>query len=313
METTELNKQVNFLKGYVIAEVPIGFGAMIAPSFRHGLNDAELEAAIIAFRKLLANMFDKIIKGDEKLFVKKKNMMTLDLNTIAWVLYRMGEMCELKVSPHKRLTGKIVEGYHYENKPHFQRLYQFLAELGFRFTGVDFSKEIPFHEAPSFNIEHDDEATIVGLKLIAESLDNVKGSIRPLNIILRGDFYPLANSKPMAHTWYLRDFVRSLSPEISAFLLEMDAYLINNGCKVVGKKNNFTTDVSFEYSAKKGRSKVGIAKISISVDECVIMLDDDVYSLDKMLTFDWLKQRIETKLMATTGLEVDDGDITDTD
>ena len=50
-----IKQYCDFLKGYVIPHVPKRFDATIAPRFRLGLTNDELEASITAFKEMLYN------------------------------------------------------------------------------------------------------------------------------------------------------------------------------------------------------------------------------------------------------------------
>ena len=79
---------------------------------------------------------------------------------------------------------------------------------------------------------------------------------------MRGDFYSLANPKPSPQVPNLRELVGGQSPEVRDWVLNIDKFLTDSGCKVVGDSNSFT------YSLKK--TKKQICKIYLSITGAVI-------------------------------------------
>jgi len=311
MNTNDLTEYMEFFKGLIIKQFPDGFTATITEQFRHGLTDKEIEAGIVAFGKFLRKLFNKISEGDEILMCKKRAKKAYDredffnhpyypiLNSIAWNLYRLGQKAtsRLETTPCKRLViddmTKAHEHFYLEANEETRNVYRTLIALGFRFNGVDFLTDDVFHKPSSLVIEHEDEDVVIGVKLIAEALDNVKNnSIKPHNVVLRGDFYPLVNNKPSAQVLYLHDFVFSQPPKAREWLVEADELLTDSGCQVVGRKNNFGSNVAFVYTMKKGRKKVEICKIDIDIISCHITLDGNSYTPDEITGFELLKNQL---------------------
>ena len=308
----DVRQYCNFLKGYVIAETPAGFGATIIEPFRHGLANDVLEAGISAFRELLYRHFDRIAKGDEKFIEKDKKKRKMyedgDYRLYAgsihngFAFYRLGQVCKLATEPYFRLTYNCVE-YFFAHLNHDNGLdrevrdrFQHLIDLGFRFTGVDFYNDEKFTEGIPFIVEHENDMVILGMKLMAQAFDNVKyNSLKPNNLIMRGDFYALANEKKKAHVLFVRDFVRSLSRGIAQFLINVDDLLLDRGCTVEGKKDNYSTDTTFVYFTKKDRKKVEVCKLFISIHGCSITYNEEAYPLNEETDFDTLQEQIDIK------------------
>ena len=314
MDKIGIKQYCEFLKGYIIPETPHDFSGKISESFRFGLTDGELDAGIAAFRKMLYKLFDRaaLLSGDEpsiKKDVKKKydkddyRRYTDVIHHLAWILYRMGQ-AELETKPNIRLVGKIEnyylvwnnDGYILDDK--HREGYLFLIELGYKFTGIDLAKNEKYAGSAPFIIEHEDDAVIIGTKLMAEALDNIKDrSIKPHNIIMRCDFSPLANETVSPHTLYIHDFARSLPQGIANFLIRIDDRLQEIGCIVEGKKDNFSTDTTFVYFIKH-KKKVEVCRLFISIQGCSVKYNNKIYLLNEKTDFELLQEQIEAELAA---------------
>ena len=261
---------INHLKGLIIPQTPKGFCKTIAAPFRLGLTDIELESGITAFRMFLNNFFDTIIGIEDN-----KNHGTFR-DAVANVLYKLGKMGKFETKPSKQL---IINGDFWvaqykkpEIKKNVRELYQSLMGLGFRFTGVNFAKDAEFPKTPVI-VEHEDDAVIVGLKLIAAAQDNTKDKFAKVhNIIMRGDFNPLVNDAPSPHVLYLHDFLYSQPPSVKEWLLDINKWLADSGCEVVKEKSNYFPKVDFVYTLKKGKKKTQICSIHVDVNKCYIIL-----------------------------------------
>jgi hypothetical protein len=314
METKDLREYIDFLKGMVIGRYPYRFTADIAEPFRHGLDDAQLEEGITAYNNFLYTLFDKIANADEKFKCKKRakkqyergNFFTHPyypiVNDVAWSLYRLGQAAtsRLETAPSARLViddmTKSHEHFYLDPGTATRNLYGMFAELGFRFTGVDFAKDEVLYKPSPLIIEHENPAVVIGLKLIAQALDNVKDkAIRPHNIIMRGDFYPLTNPAPAAHELFIHHFTFSLPAAIAEWLHDIHDMLAENGCQWEAAKNNVGSNVHFVYSIKQGKKTKGLCMVNIDMNGCTFTLfdkEDRIYKLDETADLDDLKRQI---------------------
>ena len=317
MSEAKINIQqyCNFVKGYIIPQTPKGFGASVVNSFKYGLSDDEIETGITAFREMLYKLFDTIakFKGDESAIKKdyKKKYEKNDyrrytdvLNHLAWILYRIGQ-AELETKPSIRLVGK-VENYFlvykagvYELDERHREVYLLLTGLGFRFSSIDLTKNEKFTGSDTFVVEHEDISIIIGTKLMAAALDNTKdNSIKPHNTIMRCDFTPLANEKISALKLCIHDFIRSLPLQAREWIVDIDDWLAENGCKAESKKDNLSTDTTFIYTTVKGKKKVEVCRVFISVHGCSMSISGDTYPIDEETDFEKLRGYIELDFRA---------------
>lgn len=321
MRTNDLAEYMDFMKGLIIPQPHKGFAATIIEPFRHGLTNDELDTGMAAFRGFLYELFDKVVKSEQTLMVKKRANKVYEkgnfmyhphffiINSMAWNLYRLGQSAtsRLETEPIKRLViddmTNAHEHFYLEATQEFRDVYRTFIELGFRFIGVDFLNDEVFHKPSPLIIEHENDAVVVGLKLISEALDNIRDvSIKPHNVIMRGDFYPLANSKPTVQVFHLRDFIFSQPTDIGKCLIEFENFLIENSCLAVGKKNNVGSDVKFVYSILKGRKKIEVCTIYIDMNECSITIHGNekrVHIIEDITEFNILKKQVESGFLSS--------------
>jgi hypothetical protein len=113
-----------------------------------------------------------------------------------------------------------------------------LFDLGLRFNGADFSKEVDFTKTGTFYITSDKNNFFpIGLKLIADAMLNNKEHYKLENlfmsIFLRGDFYPLANVKPKKYMSNIEEYVNAQHPDIKKWVINLNLFLLNNDCTMI--------------------------------------------------------------------------------
>jgi len=270
------------LKHMVVPHNPLGFE--IAAPFYFDLTDVELETGMASYKAFLYKLFDKIATGGEP-FVNKmeatyrgndspKAYWTF-LDAIAHVIYKLGQTGRFETEMTKRLILNESYWTSYKSpkiKKNIRDLYQVLSELGFRFIGIDFHNDTEYPKAPVI-VEHEDDALIIGVKLIAEAQDNVLDKFAKVhNVIMRGDFSSLVNNEPVSHVLNLHDFVCFQPPKVMEWVLDIDRWLFNSGCSIEKEKSNYHTEARFTYTAKKGRKKMTVYSIHVDVNRCYITL-----------------------------------------
>jgi hypothetical protein len=240
----------------------------VADKFRHGLSDAELRKGMTAFRDFLYAMFDRITANQDKIDVKSstkynpygtpgdKGTASVKehlpvFNDLTIILLSLGFHGRLVTEPEKKLIihgedmniviDPITEKYKSLTRMSKERrleMFNLLSDIGIRFDGADFSKEINFTKSRIFDVTHNEnEYFPIGLKLIAEAMLNNKDYYKLENlfgsILRRGNFYPLANEKPKKVNINIREYANAQPPEIRKWLINADEFLINNGCKQI--------------------------------------------------------------------------------
>ena len=281
------------LKHMVVPHNAPGFA--IAAPFYFDLSDTELEAGMASYRAFLHKLFDKIAASGERVANKMevayrgaespKAYWTF-LDAIAHIIYNLGQASYFESEQIKRLV--LDESYWASYKSHkikknIRELYLVLGELGFRFIGADFHTDAQYPKA-AVTVEHEDDALITGIKLIAEAQNNVSDKFAKVhNIIMRGDFNPLAECEPAPHTLHLYDFVYFQPPAVMEWVLDIDRWLVNNGCGIEKEKSNYHTEVRFTYTVKKGKKKMTVCSIHVDVNRCYITLHNHHFTGENSL------------------------------
>jgi len=277
-----LNDYFQHLKHMVVPHNAPGFS--IAAPFCFDLSDAELEAGMASYRVFLHKLFDKIAASGERVANKMEaayrgaespKVYRTFLDAIAHVIYNIGQAGYFENEQIKRLV--LDESYWAsckspKIKKNIRELYLVLGELGFRFIGADFRTDVEYPKA-AVTVEHEDDALIIGIKLIAEAQNNVPDKFAKVhNVIMRADFNPLADSEPAPHILHLYDFVYFQPPAVMEWVLDIDRWLFNNGCGIEKEKSNYHTEARFMYTIKKGKKKVTVCSIHVDVGRCFITL-----------------------------------------
>ncbi|MCL2421196.1 MAG: hypothetical protein FWD03_05000, partial [Defluviitaleaceae bacterium] len=141
---------------------------------------------------------------------------------------------------------------------------------------IDFSKIGTFY----VTYENDDDV-ILGLKLMAEAKNNIKSGYQKfMTTFMRGDFYPLANAVPKAHTANVSDFANAQPSEIRDWVVDIEKLLIDNGCKIsCFFLSNTNGDGSFSYTSKKGKKTV--CRIAMGVQGSLIEIRGNHFANEK--------------------------------
>ena len=290
MSKKDLADVCNYMKGITIPHTPDDF--VVAELFRHGLTDEELRAGITAFRTFLYKLYDKLAENKNKFDVKTGAKYAPGagedsvrkcfpiITDIAVILFSLGLHGRLDTEPRKELvvsgsdllipfpkSAGQTEKYFSISKLTAKRkleIFDFLSGLGFYFEDVNFSEEVDFAKTGTFCVRYDDDDfLVVGLKLLAEATVNIKAKYYQLaDAFMLGDFYPLANLQPKPQVPNLQVLVGGQSPEVKKWILDIDKFLADNGCKVVGDSNSFT------YTLRKNKKQ--ICKIYLSITGGVI-------------------------------------------
>ena len=271
MDQPNLAEICDYLKKLIIPHTPGDF--VVAGPFRHGLTDDELKAGIDAFRKFLYKLYDKLAENKDKIDVKtgaKDGSVRARfpiITDLAAILFSMGIHGKLKTKPGKEMTvsgqdlltpfpktAGQTEKYFSLAKLGARRkmeIFNFLSDLGLYFEGADFSQEVDFAKTGSFYIRHDDDNFVIGLKLLAQAQANVKDKYYKLSdVFMLGDFRPLANLQPKPRVVTLKGLVGGQAPEVKKWVLDIDEFLTEAGCKQ-------TTDgTSFTYTLKGGKKQI---------------------------------------------------------
>ena len=282
----DLTNICEYLKAVVIPHTPEDF--IVAEPFRHGLSDDEIHAGISAFRSFLYKLYDNIAADKDRFTPAKGEAYTpeahintyyLIISELALILFSLGFNSKLETKPKKELVVDKPELT--GNKKKDKRIleaYKYLAELGFYFEDADFLNEREIggdlSNLGTFYVQYEkDENLLIGLKLIAEAQANIKN--KPYEYektFMRCDFYPLASMKPMIQRVNIREFINSLPPETREWILKMDSFLTENGCKTDSNLNRFRGNCTFTYTSKKLKQVVCKFQIGISGCEVKVVL-----------------------------------------
>ena len=222
-----------YLQNIIIKHTPDNFVAR--EQFRYGLTDAEINAGISAFRTFLYDLYDKIaaINSD------------ITASEFAAVLYFMGIYGKLDAKSKLAIRGsdllvknkKGSKPYQVIKKMKDKRMaeiFAFLADMGFCFEGIDYSKPVSLSDTGTFYTTNKNDANIItGLKLLAKAQEHTATDYDRLqNGFMRCNFYPLASETPINYHMQMIDFADTQPPEIKDWLMDLDKLLIENGCHI---------------------------------------------------------------------------------
>ena len=258
---------------------------IIAKEFRLGLSDDELRAGISAFRYFLHDLYDALANNKNRFDVKTgKKDGTLParfpiIEDMGAILFQLGFHGRLETEPKNEL---IVYGEDMLNVSKMQKyrhltklskrrkleLFDFLSELGFYFEAghasgdAGFSDNIDFTKMGMFYVQYEnDDSMLTGLKLMALAQANIKAKYdRYSTILMRGDFYPLANTTPKPPIVNINEYANTQPPEIKEWVVGLDE-LLTQSCKVTGEVRYFLCDGIFTYTSRK--TKKVICKIDL--------------------------------------------------
>ncbi|MCL2372081.1 MAG: hypothetical protein FWC78_01590 [Defluviitaleaceae bacterium] len=260
------------LKAAVISHTPGDF--IIAEAFRLGLSDDELRAGISAFRSFLYELYDMLANNKNRFDVKTREKNgTLParfpiIEEMGAILFQFGYHGRLETEPKNELIVygedmlhvSKMQKYKHLNKMSKQRkleLFDLLSELGFYFEDADFSENIDFSKTGTFYVQYEnDDSLLTGLKLMALAQSNVKAKYdRYSTILMRGDFYLLANVKPKPPTVNIAEYATTQPPDIREWVISLDE-LLTRSCQVVGEVRYFLCDGTFSYTSRKTKNVV---------------------------------------------------------
>lgn len=281
----DLEDACKYMKGIILPTTPDDF--VIAEPFRHGLSNDELIAGINAFRKFLCELFDRLAAEKNRFDPKKAALfdpqngeeslwkcfpVTKDL---AALLFFIGLHGKLETEPNVELAvygadllkvckpkSEKFYGLRKLSSKRLSELFEFLSEMSFYFEDIDYSDKVDLSKTGAFYISYEnDNDLIVGLKLLAEAQANIKSEHDRLDsAFMRCDFHPLADIEPKKHQIRLIDCVDTQPPDIQKWLIELDRFLLSNGCSVTGDKSG---GITIAYTSKK--SKKWICKLYFGV------------------------------------------------
>ena len=152
-------------------------------------------------------------------------------------------------------------------------VFNYLSDIGFYFEDLNLSENIDFSKAQTFYVTYEnDDYLILGLKLLAEAKENIKSGYQKFTTtFMRGDFYPLANAEPKNHMASAAEFANSQSPEIRDWIIDLEKFLIDNGCKIVTFfLSNTDGSGSFAYASRKSNKTVCRIQMGISGSKIVL-------------------------------------------
>jgi len=284
----------NYYKSTIIPNTPDNF--IIAEPFSHGLTNDELLQGLSAFREFMRTLYDVLAANKDKVDVKtgskydvhgvwNKNGDTKKcfpmLYSLGMTLIHLGLQGKLETTPIKQLTvhgNDLLEAV----SPKCERYYSFikmnperkaeafrlLNEAGLRFEGLDTTKGLDFTEIDIFNVTHNDDYVILGLKLYAQAQANIKQDYFGLSgAFMRCDFYSLTNITPKKQIMNIHEVVNSQSIEVKEWIKELDAFLTQNGCKLDDGCSEFT----YIKSDRKGKlRKKTVCRIHMGIGGCSI-------------------------------------------
>jgi hypothetical protein len=285
----------NYMKALVIPNMPDDF--IVAEPFRHGLTDDEMQKGIAAFHSFLCGLYDRLA-GEKDRFDAATGTKYAPgcgedsiykcfpvISGLALILFSMGIHGKLETEPRKELTVNAndlfiphkvkSEKYYSLHKISARRkleLFSLLSDMGFYFEDADFSEEADLSKTGTFYVSYEnDDDLLVGLKLIAQAQANIKSDYDKLMAaFMRCDFYPLANTAPKVQVVHINEFINPQSAEIKEWIIGMDGFLLENGCKVLGEINQFTGGAYFSYTSKK--SKSAVCRFNMGITGCTVNL-----------------------------------------
>ena len=276
----DLSDVCNYLKGLIIPHTPGGF--KVAEPFRHGLADEELEKGILAFRTFLYNLYDKIAADKSLLDIEKGQIYAPEagedsihkcfpiINDIAVVLWTLGIYGKLETEPRKELAvngNDLLTPLSSTKPPAINKLsnkrkaevFNYLADIGFYFEDLNLSESMDLSKTGTFYVAYENDSyVILGLKLLALAKHNIKSGYQKfMTTFMRGDFYPLANAMPQAHTTTAALFATPQPPQIRDWICDAEKLLVDNGCKLsTFFLSNTNGDGSFSYASRKSKKTV---------------------------------------------------------
>ena len=273
------------LKAAVIPHTPDDF--TIAEKFKLGLLDEELKAGIEAFRSFLHTLYDALADNKDRFDVKtSKQDGTIParfpiIEDLGAILFQMGFHGRLETEPKNELIIygedmlKVSKTQKYRHlikmsKKRKVELFDFLSDLGFYFEDADFSDSIDFSKIGAFYVQYEnDDLMLTGLKLMALAQANVKAKYdRYSTIIMRGDFYPLANVEPKPPTVNIADYANTQPSEIKEWVVNLDKLLVQT-CKTVGRSQYSLCGGVFEYTSRETKNLV--CKVNLLARNCTII------------------------------------------
>jgi len=270
MSQLNLTDFCNHLKAAVIPHTPDDF--VIADAFTLGLPDDELKAGITAFRSFLHGLYDALASSrfDVKTSIKDGTLPARFpiIEDLGAILFQMGFHGKLETEPRNELIiyGKDMlhvskmQKYKHLNKMTKMRkveLFDFLSELGFFFEDADFSENVDFSKVGMFYVQYEnDDSLLIGLKLMALAQSNVKAKFdRYSTMLMRGDFYPLANEKPKLPNVNIAEYVNTQPLDIKEWVIDLDETL-SQYCKATGELRYFLCDGVFTYTSRKTKNVI---------------------------------------------------------
>jgi hypothetical protein len=264
IEVTSKGKRVkeydsDSLKSVVIPRIPDDF--TVAAPFRHGLTDTQIKAGISAFRKFLLEYHDKRAAENSKTDPGVSELYDKHLFTLLCLIGIHGRLeteprKELAVCGNDLLTLPKPKGRGLEklSGKKLAVLFAYLTELGFYFEDADFSEKAELSKAGVFYVTNENnDDVIIGLKLLAEATAHIKtDQLHIQSAFMRCDFYPLESETSKKQAFRLGDYLHALPPEKRDWVQRLDAFLLENGCRVSGD------DAVFTYTSRKSKKWVCI-------------------------------------------------------
>ena len=268
-----------YLQQIIIKHTPDDFVA--CEQFRYGLTDAEINAGIAAFRTFLHDLYGKMAATNSD----------ITANEFAAVLYFMGIYGELETKSKLAIRGSdLLIKNKKGSKPHqvikkmkdkrVAEIFTFLADLGFCFDGIDYSKPVNLSDTGIFYAANKNDSNLIaGLKLLAKAQEHTTTDYDRLqNGFMRCNFYPLARETPIDYHMQMADFADTQPPEIKDWLMNLDKLLIENGCHIEASVWEYA---SISYMSKKQM----ICRIDMTLSGCKITPNTrKVKSLDEITT-----------------------------
>jgi len=296
----DLSDICNYLENLVIPHTPDNF--IIAEPFKHGLPNDELKKGISAFRSFLYEFYDKVASDKTISDSQKSKLYDIEsgsdsirdcfpiFNDIAVVLFTLGIYGNLETEPRMKLiiNGSDLLTPFIRGKPSALKkisnkrkseLFNYLSDMGFYFEDLNLGNEADLTKAGTFCVTYEnDNFLILGLKLISEALGNIKaGFLKLASVFMRCDFYPLANLMPKDHTASAGEYANPQSPKIKDFIVSLEKYLTNNGCKIsCFSLSNTNGDGSFSYISRK--SKKTVCSIAMGIRGCELSICGNHFS-----------------------------------
>jgi len=301
MTSFTLSHVCDYHKALIIPGMPDDF--VVAERFRNGLTDEEIRKGFIAFREFLYNFYDRLsenrnnidaitgIKYDPYGDTSDNGNGNINhcfpiFRDIAYTLFALGifgrlDKSEMKLNlngkdmlaPICPMTEKYPKKYNMILRMNVGRkceVFQLLSDLGLNFTGVNSTKDIDFSQIDAFNVSSDiNNFLVIGLKLIAEATANNSAYYKMTNmfwpVLLKCDFYPLANAKPKKYTARLKECISPQQPEVKEWIMKIDRYMKSNACKLShsGDGKEFTYTLK-DLGIHKGR----VFKIHLDILGC---------------------------------------------